>query len=60
MRWFKVLKPGPESLAIFCSVNSEVPGESFYQKKKISDLFTNCFLSSILYKTQTVVIPEES
>ena len=59
MRWFKVLKPGPESLAIFCSVNSEVPGESFYQKK-FSDLFTNCFLSSILDKTQTVVIPEES
>ena len=34
--------------------------ESLFIQKIFSDLFTNCFLSSILDKTQTVAIPEES
>lgn len=34
--------------------------ESLFIQNFFSDLFTNCFLSPILDKTQTVAIPEES
>lgn len=60
MRRFKVFKPEPESLAIVCSVNSEVPESLFVQKKFFSDLFTDCFHTSILDRTQTAAIPEKS